>query len=484
MVWLSDDATLRVNFPGNEVRMGQEITHEHFTEQERETYLCRLTEETVRLREQFESGAFSSEAPVAGFEIEGWLVDHLMRPNPVNEAFLEALNNPLATPELARFNIELNVDPLRLKQKVFSRFERRMQLLCKAAERAARETESRLILVGILPTLRPEDCSLENMSMMKRYAALNEEIAKARNHAPIELDIDGVDHVHISKKTVMLEAATTSLQLHLQVPWEQAHQFYNASIVASAPLLAVGVNSPFLFGRELWQESRISVFEQSVDTGVPPQRVSFGSGYAEESIMECFEENLRQYPVLLPELMDEPCEHYAHLRLHNGAIWRWNRPLIGFGVDGCPHIRIEQRVLPAGPTIPDMMANAAFFYGLAKQLQDRPLMPFAAARENFYRAAKSGLNAELLWEGRTHLATALILDKLLPLAEAGLSSLQVDADDIERYLGIIADRAESAQTGARWQIDHVREYGNTMEELTRDYLERQRTAAPVHEWDH
>jgi hypothetical protein len=468
--------------------MGQEITHEHFTEQDREAFRQRLEAETRLLREQFDAGLFSSEAPVAGFEIEGWLVDDAMRPNPVNQEFLQQLNNPLATPELARFNIELNIEPLALGGSVLSAFEKRLQQLYQAADEAAEKANSHLLLTGILPTLKAEDCSLRNMSSMKRYAALNEEIAKARSNAPIELDIDGVDHIHISEQTVMLEAATTSLQLHLQTPCEQAHRHYNASIVASAPLLAVAVNSPFLFGRELWQESRISVFEQSVDTGTRPQRVSFGSGYARGSIVECFEENLNRYPVLLPELMTEGPEHFAHLRLHNGAIWRWNRPLIGFDSDGVPHVRIEQRVLPAGPTLKDMIANAAFYYGLAIELEarfgDDEIMSFAVARENFYRVAKTGLDTEISWGRKNHAVARLILDELLPLAESGLQRLHIGTADSKQYLGVIAARAESGQTGAQWQIDHARKYDKSMQALTADYLQRQKSSVPVHEWDH
>ncbi len=466
--------------------MGQEITHESFTEQERAQFQTRLREETALLRARFEAGGFSRAPLVAGFEIEGWLVDADYRPNPVNRAFLEVLDSPLATPELARFNIELNVEPLLLAGDVFSHFERRLQKLYGQANDAAERIGARLLLTGILPTLRPEDCSLENMSEMKRYAALNAEIAKARHNAPIELKIDGVDHLHMQDDSVMLESATTSLQLHLQVPADEAHHYYNASIIASAPLLAGAVNSPFLFGRQLWQESRIAVFEQSVDAGGEPHRVSFGSGYADASIIECFEENLARYPVLLPELMDEPADRYCHLRLHNGAIWRWNRPLIGFDADGRPHIRIEQRVLPAGPTLTDMMANAAFYYGLTTTLYDEvrqgERMPFATARDNFYRAARSGLRAEIEWQGKRQPARRLIADTLLQKAMQGLEKLGVEVADAQYYLGIFEARIRSGQTGAQWQIDQVTRHGKSMAEMTRDYYHYQRTGMPVHAW--
>lgn len=466
--------------------MGQEITHDHFTEDERQQFHRRLAEETRLLREHFGAGGFDDRASVAGFEIEGWLIDSGCRPTPMNERFLELLANPLATPELARFNIELNVEPLVLADDVFSRFEQRLQQLIDESRKAARKIDAELLLTGILPTLRPEDCSLENMSGMKRYVALNEEVAKARGNRPIELKIEGVEALHLRDSSVMLESATTSLQLHLQVPALDAHHYYNASIIASAPLLAVGVNSPFLFERQLWQETRIAVFEQTVDTGASVQRVSFGSGYAEHSIVECFEENLEHYPVLLPEVMDTSPEQYAHLRLHNGSIWRWNRPLIGFDSDACPHFRIEQRVLPAGPTIQDMMANAAFYYGLVAAL--KPLlekgerMPFEIAKDNFYRAAKDGLSARLDWNGKSLTAAELVLDELLPIARDGLESLQIDTDDADFYLSIVEARARSGRTGAQWQIEQVKEHGANMAELACDYLSFQKIGLPVHNW--
>jgi len=415
-----------------------------------------------------------------------------MRPAPVNHAFFERFNNPLATPELAKFNIELNNTPLPLKGTCFHQFEEELHTVFNDADRVANDMDSHILLTGILPTLEPGDCSLPNMSKMKRYKALNEIIFKARGSKPLKLDIRGKEQLQLTKNSVMMEAATTSFQVHLQTPWKQAHHYYNASIMASAPLMAVSANSPLLCGKQLWQETRIPLFEQAVDTGSGRQRVSFGSGYAESSITECFEENLRDYPVLLSMLFDDHADAYSHLRLHNGVIWRWNRPLVGFDPDGTPHIRIEHRIFPAGPTIADMIANAVFFYGLTQSLMEQissqnglPGLPFSQAKQNFYQAAQQGLEASILWNNKLYQGTGLkklVIEELLPQAETGLQQLGISNDSITHYLGIIADRTRTGQTGAVWQINHLKKTKGDLQKLTRDYLDLQHASMPVHSW--
>ncbi|CAA6804309.1 MAG: Glutamate--cysteine ligase, partial [uncultured Thiotrichaceae bacterium] len=351
--------------------MGQEVSHSHFSQEEFTLYQQRLEQETQLFLEKFAAGAFSAKAPVGGFEIEAWLLDDAMRPAPINQRFFDHFNNSLATPELAKFNIELNNTPLPIKGDCFKHWSAEFHQLLNDADVAANELDAHLALIGTLPTLQESDCCIENMSAMKRYKALNETVLKARNNQPLSLDIKGKAHLQLTPDSVMMEAATTSFQIHIQTPWKLAHHYYNASIMASAPLMAISGNSPFLFNKQLWHETRIPLFEQSVHAGKGLQRVSFGTGYAEHSIAECFTENLEGYPILLPMLFDDEPQAFSHLRLHNGVIWRWNRPLIGFDDDDTPHIRIEQRILPAGPTIEDMMANSAFFYGLTQSLMEQ-----------------------------------------------------------------------------------------------------------------
>jgi len=333
------------------------------------------------------------------------------------------------------------------------------------------------------------------MSELNRFRALNEQILKQRN-APIHLDINGKEHLKLDHHDVMLESAATSFQVHMQVPLNRAHHFYNASIIASAPCVAIRANSPFLFKHDLWDETRIPLFEQSIETGGyggaargPIRRVSFGTDYARKSIMECFEENLQHFPVLLPVHYASDIGELAHLRLHNGTIWRWNRPLIGFDQDSLPHIRIEHRIMAAGPTIIDSVANAAFFYGLTTAIEQQlanevPRLTFAQAKDNFYLASKNGLDAHLSWDDGEHQRIqTLLLEKLLPLAREGLAILGINHSDAKNYLDIICGRVESKQNGCQWQRHFIKQQNsNGFKEMVEAYLSHQKTEKPVHTW--
>jgi gamma-glutamyl:cysteine ligase YbdK (ATP-grasp superfamily) len=278
------------------------------------------------------------------------------------------------------------------------------------------------------------------------------------------------------------------------VPLDLAVRAYNASVIVSAPLVAVSANSPFFLGKNLWAETRVPLFEQSVEVGGyggaargPTRRVTFGTGYVRQSIMELFQENLQHYPVLLPTIIDEAPEQFSNLRLHNGTLWRWNRPLIGIE-NGQHHLRIEHRVVPAGPSIVDAIANAAFYYGLAAhyagcEIAPEVQMPFEIARDNFYRAAQYGLDASLTWlDGKKYKMQTLVLNALLPLARKGLDELHMNPADAERSLAIIEARTRNMCNGAAWQRAFVAKHGPDMAALTAAYVERQNSGAPVHEW--
>ena len=329
------------------------------------------------------------------------------------------------------------------------------------------------------------------MSPLKRYRALNDQIFRLRGGEPIRLKIDGRDPLEVEHEDVMLESAATSFQIHLKVGVDEAAAVYNASKMLSAPMVALSANSPFLFGHELWEETRIPLFQQAVSVGGTDYagRVSFGQGYVESSLIECFETNRDTYPVLLPWLTGEPPERLSHLRLHNGTIWRWNRPLIGFDNRGSPHLRIEHRVIPAGPTLTDMVANAAFYFGavswlaseIGRDAQGR--LPFGDARDNFYAAARHGLDVPVTWlDGTVGRVRKLIRLVLLPKAAEGLRRLGVAATDIEHWLGIVRKRVESRHTGAWWQREWVHRHGPDMQALTEAYLEHQQSDSPVHTW--
>jgi hypothetical protein len=475
--------------------MGQEINRTRFTEADFEQFSTRLAEETTALRSFAKAGGFGDARYVAGFELEAWLLDHAGRASPVNEAYLRALNDPLVVPELSRFNVELNAPPVEMGPGVLAALEESLLGTWDACQRVAHEMDTSLAMIGILPTIRDEDLCLANMSAMNRFEVLNAQVLQQRNGAPIRIDIEGADPLHLIRSDVMLEAATTSFQLHLQVPFDRAGRYYNASLISCAPLLAAAVNSPLLFGHRLWQETRVPLFEQSVELGgynglaeTSVRRVAFGRDYVTHSPLELFEENLEHYPVLLPMPQAEASSRFPHLRLHNGAIWRWVRPLIGFDAAGQGHVRLEQRVLPSGPTVLDMVANAALYFGLVHALARQPQaaesdLPFAAARVNFYAAARHGLAAELTWlDGRRISAHDLLLETGLPLARQGLRDFGLPAAEIEHYLGVVEARVRSGQTGAAWQLQRLARVGGDLHRMMADYLDNQRSGAPVHEW--
>jgi len=475
--------------------MGQEIKRTRFSESDFQQFAGKLADETVELRSFAKSGGFPDTRYVAGFELEAWLLDHAGLPNPVNEAYLLALNSPLVVPELSRFNVELNAPPLEVGAGVLAAMEESLLTTWDNCQQVAHGMDTVLAMIGILPTIRDEDLCLANMSAMNRFDVLNAQVLQQRGGEPIRIDIEGVDQLHLSRRDVMLEAATTSFQLHLQVPFDLAGRYYNASLISCAPLLAAAVNSPLLFGRRLWQETRVPLFEQSVELGgytglaeATLRRVTFGRDYVVSNLLELFEENLEHYPVLLPMPQTESPARYPHLRLHNGAIWRWVRPLIGFDVAGQAHVRLEQRVLPSGPTALDMVANAALNFGLVHALARRPRaaeadLPFAVARANFYAAARHGLQAELTWlDGQRYPVREFILQAGLPLARQGLCDFGLPEAEIEHYLGVIEARVRSGQTGADWQLRRFDRLDGDVHRMMDDYLDNQRAGAPVHEW--
>lgn len=462
--------------------MGQEIETEYFSDADRKEYAQRLRSETALLKQMLDDGGFSQTHGNGGYELEGCLVDNGFLPKPCNREFLQVLDNPLATTELAKFNMELNAPPFKLVSNALSDFETSMLGLLGDCHKAADANKAKLLFTGILPTAKHSDFRPENMSDLHRYHAMNAEILKARHGHGLKINIEGHDAVHCKIDSVMLEAATTSFQLHFQIPSKTAHNFYNAALAVSGLIIAVCGNSPFLFGNSLWRETRIPVFEQAVDLGRSHNpRVSFGAGYIND-IYGCFEQNQSIYSSLLPVLQDKPANKFAHLALHNGVIWRWNRPLIGFNDDGMPHIRLEHRILPAGPSPIDMVANAAFFYGLTQyygtRFEKSVPIDFNHARKNFYSAARFGLGANLAWEEKEICARDLVLS-LIEKAKTGLSELAMESGG---YLDIIAARAQTGQTGAIWQERQLDRCHGDFTKMLSIYYENQRSNQPVHTW--
>ncbi|MGH3098145.1 MAG: glutamate-cysteine ligase family protein [Streptosporangiales bacterium] len=489
--------------------MGRDVASTTFTREDRQRHREKVRRCLDVLARMLSDFRFEQERPLTGLEIELNLVDTDYAPAMRNDQVLELIENPAFQTELGQFNLETNLMPRRIAGAGLASYEEDVRATLDVADDRAVKADSHLVMVGILPTLRQGDCGSETFSDSPRYRLLNEQILAARGE-DVEINIAGADHLRMRSDTIMPEAACTSVQLHLQTSPDTFADYWNAAQAIASLQLAVGANSPFLFGRQLWQETRIALFEQAIDTrpeelraqGVRP-RVWFGERWA-TSIFDLFEENVRYFPALLPILEEEdPVEvlargatpQLAELCLHNGTIYRWNRPVYDV-VDGRPHLRVENRVLPAGPTTIDVVANAAFYFGLVAHLAeaDRPIwsqMPLRTAAENLHAAARHGIDAKVYWPGVGEIfATELVLRRLLPRAAAGLDSWGVDPSDRDRLLGVIERRCVAGRNGASWQVETVRRLERdrnldrpaALREMLRAYCEHMRSGDPVHTW--
>jgi gamma-glutamyl:cysteine ligase YbdK (ATP-grasp superfamily) len=488
--------------------MGRDIQAIKISGEDRRRYRDKVRRSLEVFARMLHEHLFEANPSQVGLEIELNLVDEQGAPSMRNADVLDAIADPAWATELGQFNLEINIPPRRLDGDAMADQEQEVRASLNAADAKARSTGSRLVMIGILPTLAEQDMTEETLSANARYRVLNEQIFAARGEN-MRIEIDGAEQLVTHADSITPEAACTSVQLHLQVSPEAFASYWNAAQAIAGVQVALAANSPFLFGRHLWQETRITLFEQATDTrpdelkqqGVRP-RVWFGERWI-TSVFDLFEENLRYFPALLPICEDEDplaeldrgaSPQLAEMSLHNGTIYRWNRPVYAV-VDGRPHLRVENRVLPAGPSVADVMANAAFYYGLVRSLAEaqRPIwtqMSFATAEENLHEAARSGMDAQLYWPGLGEAPVAeLVLRRLLPLAHQGLRDWGVDPAHADRLLGIIEQRCLTGRTGAAWQVAmvgaHERGGAGRLEALrrmTQGYIEHMHANAPVHTW--
>ncbi|MCC6510479.1 MAG: glutamate--cysteine ligase, partial [Pirellulaceae bacterium] len=348
--------------------MGEDISKTTFDERDYARFRQRMDVEMAQLRSWEQAGSFAAGPLTTGLELEAWLLESDGRPSPDNGQFLESLAHASVVPELAKFNFELNVDPQPVAGLGIERMQAELLHTWQLCGERAAQLNRRITCIGILPTVTQAMLCAKNMTPRSRFEALNRQVLRLRHGKPLRVQVEGIDQLDLLHHDVMLESAATSLQVHLKVPLDQAARYYNAFAIASSATVALAANAPLVFGKRLWHDSRIAMFEQAVDTGQGLRRVSFGEGYASRDFLALFEDKILGFPPLLPvDLQDHP-QRVPHLRLHNGTLWLWNRPLIGFEEDGQPHIRIEHRVMSAGPTAVDMLANVSFSLGLAEAL--------------------------------------------------------------------------------------------------------------------
>jgi CBS domain-containing protein/gamma-glutamyl:cysteine ligase YbdK (ATP-grasp superfamily) len=487
--------------------MGEHAVYRIEDERTAQSFVQALLVDIRALETMIERGLMETGARRVGVEQEMYLVDPQGFARPMALEMMQRLSDPRFQTEVALFNLEANLGPQGLGGSFLSDMERELNDVLGAAQAAAAELGGRVLLTGTLPTLRRSDVTIANLTPEVRYACLNE--ASLNSHGGhLDLVIDGIERFESSFQSVVVEGANTSIQLHLQVDPADSGRLYNLAQLITAPLLAAATNSPLLLGRRLWQETRVAVFERALDDrsiaelsrGVPT-RVGFGSSWVEGTLVELFQENAARYqPIMTRDLSEDPMAVLARgaipnldaLQLHNGTVWRWNRPCYGL-TGGLPHLRIENRALPGGPSVLDETANAALFYGLMIALDEHygPVaerLAFRDAHDNFLASAHQGLDAHYCWlDGRPIDARSLLLAELIPAAAEGLAAVQTSAADVTRYLEVIEQRVRRGRTGASWLLRALDgEPENRREDLcaaaAQFMLAQQAAGIPVHAW--
>lgn len=480
-----------------------------FEGENRRKFMRAILADLRALERMLKEGRFETGVRRIGAEQEMFLVDRSYSPAPGALKMLEKLADPHFTTELGMFNLELNLDPQPFGGDGLARMERQLVELLEKTRRAAGELDLSAVLAGILPTIRKSDLGLENMVPSPRYMALNRIMNKMRGGA-FEFSIKGIDEILVKHDSVMVEACNASFQVHLQVSPDEFAKMYNIAQALAGPLLSTATNSPLLFGRRLWAETRIALFQQAVDTRSAKEhlrdssaRVTFGNRWVKQSILEIYKEDVARFRTLVGTDLDEDphqkldqgeTPQLKALRLHNGTIYRWNRACYGV-MDGKAHLRIENRVMPSGPSVVDEIANAALWLGLMIEMAARvedvtAHLEFDHAQANFYAAAREGLGAHFTWlDGEEIIAYRLVLDRLLPMAEAGLRREGINEEDIKKYLGIIDNRVRTGRNGSRWLLSSLAgmkdkgKPGERLNALVAATLNRQQTGRPVAEWE-
>ena len=488
--------------------MGEHNIEQEVDEQKRQDFTHALLNDLRALAFMLEEGLLESGVRRIGAEQEMFLVDRSRRPAPIALEILDRAADARLTTEIARFNLEANLTPVALTGGCFKKLHEELKSVVAGARSAAAKLEADVLLSGILPTLKVSDLTLNNLTPLPRYYELNRSVSAMRGE-PFSIHIKGLDELQLSHDNIMMESCNTSFQIHFQVNPSDFVAAYNCAQAITGPVLAAAVNSPLLFGHRLWQETRLALFQHSADgrsrtqlARSHPTRVRFGDEWLRNSVIELLHDQIARFrPIMMCRPEENPLQVLARgeipllsaLRVHNGTVWPWNRACYGVS-NGVAHLRIENRALPAGPTLVDEVANAAFFTGLMVAFPNQygdisKQMKFDDAKSNFFAAARHGLNAQFNWiDGRSYSAGSLILDNLLPLSRQGLEQAGVDASDLDQYLGVIAERVRRGQTGSQWMLKSLAATDCTgprdtlYRTLTSTILDLQKEDQPVHTW--
>lgn len=489
--------------------MGVQEVRQLKTSEEIRAFTRRVMNDMRALEFMLTERMFETDVRRIGAEQEMFLVDDKWHPAPLCEEILALNTDDRLVNELTRFNLEFNLEPIVYGADCLSRLQNDIEDMLRYVRSLAAQVGADVVLTGILPTIHAWDLRLENMAPRPRYFGLNDAIMSLKDGVA-QYQIRGVDELFFQHDNIMVEGCNTSFQVHFQVTPDEFAHFYNIAQLVAAPTLSAATNSPVLFGKRLWRETRIALFQQAVDTRSSnlylremSPRVHFGSDWVNESVLEVFQEDIARFPAIMTMDVEDPFEamndgrapKLQALQIHNGTVYRWNRACYGISGDK-PHLRIENRVLPSGPTPVDEVANAAFWFGLVSGLASRyndirPLLDFDQAKSNFISAARQGLASEIYWiDGRRWPAVELVCDHLLPIARDGLQTSGIDSADVDKYLDIIDERVSRRRTGAEWQLyslARMKKQGTTRAErldaLVATMIERQQRGEPGHTWE-
>ena len=486
--------------------MGEHIEHSRLDQLERQEYTAHLLNDIQALDLMIEKNMIESGITRIGAEQEMFLVNSDYFPAPLSVEVLESITDPRVTTELARYNLEVNASPYELKGSAFRDLLGELNDLLDLVQKSAQALGCTPVLSGILPTLSKREVDIDQLTPASRYALLNQQLRSTLGHDFV-LKIRGLDELSLQHDSVLFEACNTSFQMHLQISPEDFIEKYNWAQAIAGPILSICCNSPLLMGRELWRETRIALFQQSLDTrqltnALTQQspRVGFGNHWERESITQLYKDDISAHRFLLTKKIEQDAMALIEegilpdleaLKLFNGTVYRWNRPCYGQH-NGTAHLRIENRYIPSGPTLEDEVANFALWAGVMmgqsqKYANIDQQMDFAVAKSNFIKAARYGKECEMVWNGQAIPARELLREEFLPLAERGLSKMGVDCNDIAHYLGIIADRL-SGLSGAQWQLRNFRKLkkhhhlGVSLQSLCKAMINNQKTSLPVHQW--
>ncbi len=489
--------------------MGDKVVTSKFNEGQMRTFTRAVLHDLQTLEVMLSTGKLEENVRRIGAEQEMFLVDSSLHPAPIVTEVIDTAQDGRLTTEIGRFNLEANLTPRTFSGSCLSEMESELNEILGVVRDAAGEFDAAVVLAGILPTIQPSDLTAANLTPNPRYHEINRVVTKLHGKDR-HVYIKGLDELHLTLQDTFIEFCNTSFQVHLQVGASEFTQYYNWAQAIAAPVLAPAVNSPVLLNHRLWHETRLALFQHATDTRSTihrernqPPRVNFGDRWLGKSILEILHEDAVRFRILLTQpvledsmkmLQQGGIPQLSAWRLHNGTIWRWNRACYGI-VDGQPGLRIEARFLPAGPSVADEMANAAFFLGLMTALPDEfgdvtKLMSFDSAKTNFFNAARYGLSSQMMWiDGKSRRASRLILEELLPRARRGLESAGIDGNDIDRLLGILEDRTRTEKTGSQWVISSLEHMDKRaklnvrMRSLTAAMKANQEASLPLHEWE-